>query len=64
MITETRKAVSSTLQIPSGNQLIHGARYAVKNLGRVLTKQQMNGKALATMWAGSLDFRAIKASRT
>ena len=50
MITETRKAVSSTLHIPSGNQLILGARCAVKNLGRVLTKQQMSGKALATTW--------------
>lgn len=60
MITETRKALSSTLQIPSGNQLIHGARCAVKNLGRVLTKQQMSGKALATMWGWKLGFQSYQ----
>lgn len=67
MITETREPVSYTLLIPSGNQLILGARCVVKNPGRVLTKRQ---KEPAKLWqprgAGeiNLDFRAVKASRT
>lgn len=60
MITETRKAVSSTLHIPSGNQLILGARCAVKNLGKVLTKQQMSGKALATTWGWKVGFQSCQ----